>query len=253
MSIKLKKFDLQNIKNDATVLILGRRRSGKSWIIRDIMYTKQEIPSGVVYSNTANVNKFFHNFIPEAFIYDEMDINSLDKLIEHQEYKFKEYIKKYKIKNFDKCKKPFNKFIIMDDVLDDSSWVKERSIKKLLFNGRHVNFFYILAIQYINAIPQKIMSNFDYVFVLNESSLKNRKKIYDSFCGSIENFKTFNNILESCTTDHGCLVIDTHGCSMENSIFYYKSKNREEFHVGDSGFWKFSINNSIDKKVIKLK
>lgn len=251
-SIKLKKFDLSQIKNDSTVLVVGRRRSGKSWVIRDLMYTKKDIPSGVVFSGTADVNPFFNTFIPETFIYDSLEIPALEKIINRQETKVKQDNLKNAHKHVNNKERPFNKFIILDDVLHDTKWVSDSTIKKILFNGRHYNIFFVLAIQYINSIPQKLMTNFDYVFLFNETSTKNRKKLYESFCGVIENYNTFHEIFTKCTKEYGCLVIDTHGSDIDDSIYYYKSHHREPFKVGNKAFWKYSTRNIKDEMIIKI-
>jgi len=229
--LRIQKFDLSTISPDSSILIVGRRRTGKSWIIRDLMYAlKDKLPSGVVFSRTANVNKFFHSFIPELFIHDDVDLKILEKIMSRQTEKI-ETMSKHNVGT---------KFIILDDVLDDTKWVKDSTIKGLMFNGRHIKFFFILAIQYINSIPQSLMNNFDYVFLLNESSLKSKKKLCDSFGGAFECYSDFDNIFKQCVKDHGCMVINTSGTDISDSIYHFKSKERCNFKVGDPGFWKYS-------------
>ena len=48
----MKKFDPKKMANDAVVLIIGKRRSGKSWIARDVLCAKQKIPVGIAMSGT---------------------------------------------------------------------------------------------------------------------------------------------------------------------------------------------------------
>ncbi len=45
--LQLKKLDMKKISKDSTILVLGRRRSGKSILIRDIMYHHRHIPAGI--------------------------------------------------------------------------------------------------------------------------------------------------------------------------------------------------------------
>ena len=64
--LELKKFKIKSILPDATILCLGKRRSGKSWLVRDIFYHHRDIPSGLVFSGTEEASPFFGDFIPAA-------------------------------------------------------------------------------------------------------------------------------------------------------------------------------------------
>jgi hypothetical protein len=53
----LEKFDPGNIKLDATIVAIGKRRTGKSWLFRDIMHhLKDKIDAGIVISQTDERN-----------------------------------------------------------------------------------------------------------------------------------------------------------------------------------------------------
>jgi hypothetical protein len=137
-------------------------------------------------------------------------------------------------------------FIVLDDMLHDAqNWKKEKTIKNIFFNGRHYNFLFILTMQYPLGITPELRSNIDYVFVFNEPSVKNRKKIYDDYCGMIPSFDHFCNILDSCTQNHECLVVKTSGNSSDyrDQIFWYKSEAHNNFQVGHSKFWKYHNSN----------
>lgn len=86
--LSLRKFKIKNILPDATILILGRRRSGKSWLVRDIFFHHQHIPSGVVFSGTEEASPFFGDFIPDCFIHPEYDPELIENLLTKQKKKF---------------------------------------------------------------------------------------------------------------------------------------------------------------------
>jgi len=88
--LSLRKFKMKNILPDATILILGRRRSGKSFLTRDIFYHHKNIPSGVVFSGTEEASPFFGNFIPDSFIHSEYDPELMESIMNHQKKKIRE-------------------------------------------------------------------------------------------------------------------------------------------------------------------
>lgn len=236
--IKIKEFKMTNLLPDATVLILGRRRSGKSWLVRDIMYHHKNIPSGVVFSGTESVSPFFSGFIPDVFIHSEYKPEVMKEMMDKQAMR----IRKCKEQGLsDDGKLPSNnRFIILDDLQDNASmWNKERTIRTLFYNGRHYNYLFLLTLQYIIGIDPGLRSNLDYVFVFAEPNIKNKRKIYENYAGMVDDFDTFRAIMDSCTGDNKCLVIRTNGTSMEDSLFMYKAKAHNDFRVGHRDIWKF--------------
>ena len=45
MDLELKKFDLRKIKDDAVIAVIGRRRTGKSIVLKDILFNKRQLKS----------------------------------------------------------------------------------------------------------------------------------------------------------------------------------------------------------------
>ena len=244
--LKVKKFQLGYIMRDSTVLVLGRRRSGKSWLIRDIMHYHKNIPSGVVFSGTESVNPFFGDFIPDSFIHTEYKPPLIEDMMSRQRAKIRT-TKEQGLSVDGKLPKN-NRFIILDDLQQDATtWKKEKTIKAIFFNGRHFNYLFILTLQYMMGITPELRSNLDFVFIFHEPSIKNKRKIYEDYCGIIPTFEYFCNILDACTNEHQCLVIKTTGKTFEDSVFWYKAKERLDFKVGSSAIWKYH-NRKYNKK-----
>jgi len=64
-SLELKKFDMRNItfrpnENKGPVIVMiGRRDTGKSFLVRDLLYHHQDVPIGTVISGTEAGNGFY--------------------------------------------------------------------------------------------------------------------------------------------------------------------------------------------------
>ena len=44
LNIQLKKFDMKSIKDDKVVVLIGKRDTGKSFLVKDLLYYHQDIP-----------------------------------------------------------------------------------------------------------------------------------------------------------------------------------------------------------------
>ena len=211
-----------------------------SWLVRDIFYHHRNIPSGVVFSGTEEASPFFGDFIPDCFIHSEYDPALIESILIKQKRKIRESKLSGKSET---GKLPSNNlFIVLDDMLHDAqNWKKEKTIKSIFFNGRHYNILFILTMQYPLGITPELRSNIDYVFIFNEPSIKNRKKIYEDYAGQIPSLDHFCNILDSCTQNHECLVIKTSSNStdLKDQIFWYKAEPHDKFQSGHPVFWKY--------------
>lgn len=244
--LDLKRFNIKSLASDAVILIVGKRRSGKSWLIRDIMYHFKNIPKGVVFSGTDESSQFFTDFIPDSFIHNSYK----GPIVENMLLKQKKKIRKNKLEKIaldtDGKTKKNNVFIIMDDVLDDAqAWKKEKSLKSIFFNGRHMNIFYILAIQDVMGIPQPLRQQADYVFLYGNPSQKRRKVFYEEFCSYVPSFDHFCNIFDACTNKHECLVVKVSGGSnkVEENLFWYQASARNNFKACSPVCWQFHKKN----------
>ena len=84
LDLELKKFDIRKISDDAVIAAIGRRRTGKSIILKDILYNKRHIPFGTVISGTEAANEFFSDFIPKTYIFHEYDKKIINNVLKRQ-------------------------------------------------------------------------------------------------------------------------------------------------------------------------
>ena len=75
MNLELKRFDMKNISfkpNESkgpVVVLIVRRDTGKSFLVRDLLYYHQDIPIGTVISGTEEGNGFYGKMVPKLFIH----------------------------------------------------------------------------------------------------------------------------------------------------------------------------------------
>ena len=84
MEIQLKKFDTNKITSDKVVVLIGKRNTGKSIIVKDILNKHKNIPVGQVISGTESANQFYSAIIPKIFIHEEYNPSIIGNIIKRQ-------------------------------------------------------------------------------------------------------------------------------------------------------------------------
>ena len=203
MNLELKKFDMKNITFDANkasgpvIVLIGRRDTGKSFLVRDLLYYHQDIPIGTVISGTEAGNGFYGKLVPRLFIHDEYNTVIIEKILKRQKIVIKE-IKK-EIEAYGRSNIDARTFVILDDCLYDNSWAREKLMRLLFMNGRHWKIMLVITMQYPLGVPPNLRTNIDYTFILREPYLNNRKRIYENFAGMFPTFESFCQVMDQCT------------------------------------------------------
>ena len=77
-------FNENNEFLNPRIALIGKSGSGKSWIIRNIMYHLKDIPSGTVIAPTDKMNKFYNSFICPSFIHHYYKEDIIPKILTRQ-------------------------------------------------------------------------------------------------------------------------------------------------------------------------
>ena len=250
--LRLKKFDIKKMEDHCTIAMIAKRASGKSFLTKEILYHKRHLPTTVIISKTEKLNKFYGDFVPDIFIYNTFNSNILSRLYERQA-KISEDNSARRKKG--KRTKDDRIMLVMDDCMSSKgSWVKDENILELFFNGRHHHISFILTMQFSLGIPPEMRSNFDYIFLLAEDFISNRKRLYDHYAGMFPSFDIFQQVFTEVTDNYGCMVIDNRVRSknITDKVFWYKAKKVPEFRMGSKRYNKYhkkKYDNNWNKKV----
>jgi hypothetical protein len=233
MRLELKKFDIASIKDDKVVVLIGKRDTGKSFLIRDLLFHHRNIPVGTVISATESANAFFGHIVPGLFIHDEYEPAIVENVVARQKKVMKA------IAAGSTAVVDPRSFLIIDDCLFDKRWINDRNIRFLFMNGRHVRVFFVIAMQFALGIPPVLRTNIDYVFILRENIVSNRKRIYDHYAGMFPSFEVFCSVMDQCTENYECLVINNNAKSnrLEDQVFWYRAEERPPFRIGAPQLW----------------
>jgi hypothetical protein len=237
--LPIKKFNINEMVDHCTIAMIAKRATGKSFLTREIMYQKRNIASAIAISRTEKLNSFYSEFIPDSYIYSEYDTNILTRVYERQAQMNED--NKNRVKQ---GKKPKNDalMLIMDDCMSSKgTWLKDPNILELFFNGRHHHVSFILTMQYSVGIPPEMRSNFDYIFLLAEDTINNRKRLYEHYAGMFPSFDIFQQVFTDITENYGMMVINNrvHSKNITDKVFWYKAKTVPTFKLGCNKFRKF--------------
>ena len=229
---------MSDIRDDKVCVLIGKRDTGKSFLVKDLLYYHQSIPIGTVISGTESANAFYSDIIPSLFIHDEYTSELIANVVQRQKLVVKKYKRDLATKG--RSKVDPRAFLILDDCLYDKSWIKDTNIRTIFMNGRHYNMMFIITMQYALGIPPNLRTNIDYVFILRENYVSNRKRLYEHYCGMFPSFEMFCQVMDQCTENYECLVINNNAKSnkLEDQVFWYKASAHNNFHIGSSKFWK---------------
>ena len=252
MTLELKKFNMSSIEfkpdeNKGPVIVLiGRRDTGKSFLVRDLLYYHQDIPIGTVISGTEAGNGFYSAHVPKLFIHDEYNSNIIENIVKRQRTVLKQV--KKEMDAYNKTKIDPRAFVILDDCLYDAGWTRDKMMRLLFMNGRHWKIMLVITMQYPLGIPPNLRTNIDYVFILREPYIANRKRIYENYAGMFPTFESFCQVMDQCTENYECLVINNNAKSnkLHDQIFWYKANPQGEFKLGSKEFWDISKNINSD-------
>ena len=203
------------------------------------MFKKKNIVSTIVVSRTEKLNSFYSEFIPDLYIYSEYDSTILTRIFKRQAL-MNEHNKERSKKN--KKPKDDSLMLIMDDCMSSKGrWLNDPNILELFFNGRHHHISFILTMQYSVGIPPEMRSNFDYIFLLAEDIISNRKRLYEHYAGMFPTFDIFQQVFTDITENYGILVIDNriHSKNITDKVFWYKAKKIKNFSLGNKKFFEY--------------
>ena len=233
------------LKIDATVVCCGKRRTGKSWALRNIMYLmKDKIPAGIVISQTDELNKFWRDYVPKKFIYPKYEPEILDAVFKRQ----KEILNDKNLSDKEKDKlAPF--FVLLDDVISDQRLKYDENLMELFVAGRHYRLFVMITTQYAKAITPTLRGNTDFCLIFKTIQGRQREALWEDF-GDFLTKDAFNRMVDAYCEENEILVVNTcpenHVDPME-MLRWWKAQEIKPFRMGSKEYWESAMN--ADSKV----
>lgn len=243
MTLELHKFNLRSItfrpdeSKGPVIVLIGRRDTGKSFLVRDLLFHHQDIPVGIVISGTEAGNGFYKTHVPKLFIHHEYNTVLIENVMRRQKAVLKQIEKD--MQQFRKTTIDPRTFVILDDCLYDDKWTRDKLMRGLFMNGRHWKIMLIITMQYPLGIPPALRTNIDYVFILREPTMNLREKIWKNYASMFPTLESFSSVMDQTTENYECMVIrnNTTSNKLSDQVFWYKAEMRPDFKLGSKEFW----------------
>ena len=116
----------------------------------------------------------------------------------------------------------------------DKKILRGLCMRDLFMNGRHLHVTFLNAMQYIMDMGPDLRTQVDYVFALRENIISNKSKLHKYFFGMFDKYEDFSRVMDRCTENHGCLVLDNTAKTnnLEDCLFWYRASiDQPEFKV----------------------
>lgn len=240
--VEFTEFNLNEMVENASIVIIAKRGSGKSWVCKALIqeFQRRNIPAGIVVSPTDKMNRFYADFFAESYIHQGYSDKVFSRILERQEIMID------KEKSGKKVDPRI--FVIMDDCLGEKGkWLKKEPILNLLYNGRHYKITYILTMQYALGIGPDLRGNFDYIFLLADDFYNNQRRMHDHYAGMFPDLNTFKGVFTQMTNDNGCMVLINRGIrkTLYDKVMWFKAPDLSDTVIdfGCQQFKKFHQDN----------
>jgi hypothetical protein len=202
--VKLSKFEIKNLTEISltpSICTIGKRGSGSSLLIKDIMFNNKNISTGNVISPTERMSPFYLKYLKDTNI----------KI-------------KYKIHELNDTYDENIKWLILDDCMRLCSLYQRKKSINFLRSVCNKKNFVVVKLQH----PYDLEIKFDYIFIFAENFTNTKKKLYNMYIKIFGNgsmtFLQFNNTFGHYTQNFKCIVIDCNN----KKIFYYKAKLHDD-------------------------
>lgn len=225
--MRIQKFDPRSIKESRILFLLGKRHTGKSVLMKDLLYHMPRPDYVLAMAPTEDTLKMYREFLPESCIFDHFSQDKLERTVSVQ----RELVTRGKKRTV---------LIILDDCLYQKNVLKSTAMRSIFFNGRHDHISLMCAAQYMMEVDVSLRTNIDYIFTMKENILVNRQKLYKYYFGQFNRFEDFDKVMNACTEHYKTLVLDVTVSSNlpTDSVRWYKaSMDIPSFRLCKPVYW----------------
>lgn len=232
-------FDMDNqIMPGASILIIGKRCSGKSSLLFDILSRICKFFNyGLALTPTQSSRQKFESCMPPSLI----DKQSPERLQE-----FVTTVQTFYDKAVAAGSKPRNCYLLCDDTAYDDKFMRCKTLSEVFLNGRNFGMTCLLVIQYIMKVGPDLRGNADFVFAFYDNNSKIQDKLYEFWFNMMPK-QTFKEVFARCTQNYSCLVLDVRKSATsrdwKDCVFWFKARLPEDippFQMCDPDFFRLN-------------
>ena len=213
-------LDLNDIPEYSSICLVGRRRSGKGVLCKDLVrkcISQRKLRNAYLFSPTANIANNPMDYIPEENRFLELDIDKLDEILKKQE----EILR-------NDPKGNHSILLIIDDIVGSLNSKQKNMINKIFILGRHLQIYLIFCVQSVkNEFTPTMRGNCDVVAIFNQANYFNKEQLSYEYLSLDMDKKTGIALIDRYAVGHQSLIILNTNKSgkIQDYIFTYTAEH----------------------------
>lgn len=198
--VPLKQFEYKLLAPDFTIILFGRRRSGKSYFLIPLLFQlRPYFPLVFCFTRTGHTGDLGRYFSPDL-VFDDFSHEKLLEILELQKPRYKEALDStVRIdENGNRVMDNINILIVCDDVFSSTISLRhDKAFQTVFFEGRHYNLSFIITCQDLKFVPPAVKGNTDLTIFFPAISKRDKEAIVDNNLPFLRNLKdaiAFNEV-----------------------------------------------------------
>jgi len=204
----LYEYDLNDLPENPSIVLAGKRRSGKGVLTKDLCYNyfRGKIDNCFLFSPTSEIACNQIDYVPFEFRYSYIDIDVIESIMKRQSYLIQQDPKgRHKV------------LIIIDDIISSNDARQQKIMDKLFICARHFRISLIVSYQYIKKDFSPVQrDNVDVIFCFQQNNFNNKEALCLQYLNTNDNKKDGFDLIHKYAVDYSTLVIS----NTENSNNY---------------------------------
>ena len=232
--LELPEWNPEMFPPDGTMVLFGRRRSGKSWLVRWIFHMYKHIYRTVIVLTNTKQNAFWGHHIPFRYIH-KYDPFVIQKIIQEQQSVLAQNV--LNADNPELIQNPYMAVILDDVVAHDMH--HDPMLNALFYEGRHSNMAVFITTQHPKALPPGVRSNADVAVIFPQISEQDEETIMKGYCNFFDDKADFSLALTQYTQDNSSLIVflgDRKALPIQR-LYWYRAEDPGPFFCGASEYW----------------
>ena len=223
----LLEFDLNDIPPNPSIVLAGRRRSGKGILTSDLVfnYYRGKVKTCFLFSPTSEIANNPMDFVPYEFRYKEVDVDVIERIMKRQEYLIRQ-----------DPKADHRVLIIIDDIISSNDAKQQKILDKLFICARHFQISLIVCYQYIKKDFSPVQrDNVDIIFCFQQSNFDNKDALNKQYLSVNDNKNEGLNLINKYAVGYQSIVIlnTINSDKYEDFCFYYTADIiNKKFKIG---------------------
>lgn len=249
--VVIKQFFWDLLKPDCTVAIEGKRRSGKTSLVRNMLKAMRRYYRKVYIFTGTKMSDEYKGLVPDRYIFDNFETLSpddenypggMDVLLQIW-IKQKELVRGIRTRG--KNDMNVDILVIIEDLVaneqSNRGFHDIALLNKIAFNGRHSHMTFWVTSQNIKAIPPAIKDNTDMIAILTATSRRTKETVRESFVDSLHNDQEFDEVFQPLKEiPWSVIFVDRRDARREPLDCLYigvPTQIKRDFVMGDKAFW----------------